>query len=302
MSLTANLVHESAIGRIRIVDCRPEDRCCGPVEHASASTLVLPLRGVFILHHGPREHVVADVCHGVFFNADEPYRVSHPVEGGDECLAVEPASDVLREIIAEYGEPLATRDGAGFGRSHVALGPELIALRKSLRHRLARRLAGPLEADETALRLLAATCALPMHRPPRTRERQRTQSRHREIVAATQVALVAQPAHDWTLATLARRVHSSPFHLARTFRRHVGMPLHRYRTLARMAAALDAILDTSREFATIAVDLGFSSHSHFTAACRRSFGTTPSALRRSANRREAAELRKILTAQGPRAA
>jgi AraC family transcriptional regulator len=297
VSLTAHLAHESEIARIRFVDCRPDDPCCGPEEHASKSTLVLPLRGVFIKHYGHRADVVADVCHGVFFNAGEPYRVSHPLDGGDECLAIEPSRDVLHEIVAECGERTAKPEEASFGHTHVQLGANLMAARKSLRHRLARRLAGPLEADETALQLLVATTrAAFASRPIAARGRQRTHARHQEIVDATKIALVSQPAQQWTLATLAKRVYSSPFHLARTFRRCAGMSLHRYHFLARMAAALDQVVDTSRDLAAIGVDLGFSSHSHFTAAFRTCFGLTPSTLRRSANARQADELRKILTA------
>jgi AraC family transcriptional regulator len=298
VSLTAHLAHDSATARIRVVDCHPEDRCCGPEEHASVSTLVLPLRGVFIKHHGQRIDVVADVCHGVFFNAGEPYRVSHPLDGGDECLAIEPAREVLCEIIAECGERTTMPEKTSFGHTHVQLGASLMAARKSLRHRLARRLAGPLEADETALQLLVATTrAAFANRPFDARERQRTRGRHQEIVDATKIALVSEPAQPWTLATLAKRVYSSPFHLARTFRRYAGMSLHRYHVLARMAAALDQVIDTSRDLAAIGVDLGFSSHSHFTAAFRACFGVTPSTLRRSANQRQADELRKILTAR-----
>jgi AraC family transcriptional regulator len=294
MSLTAHLVHESAIVRIRIVDCRPDDHCCGPEERALASTLALPLRGVFVKHHGARQQVVADVCHGVFFNAGEPYRVSHPVAGGDRCLAIEPAEELLREIVAECG---ADGDHRGFGHTHAPLSAGLIASRKSLQHRLAAGLAGPLEADETALQLLTATThAASSHVDVPSGERRRTEARHREIVDATRIALVAQPAARWTLAVLARRVYSSPFHLARAFRRYAGISLHRYQMLARMAAALDEVLDTSRDLAAIGVDLGFAHHSHFTAAFRTSFGVTPSVLRRSANLREAGELRKILTA------
>jgi AraC family transcriptional regulator len=36
-----------------------------------------------------------------------------------------------------------------------------------------------------------------------------------------------------------------------------------------------------RELTAVAFDLGFSSHSHFTASFRRTFGAAPSALRKS---------------------
>jgi AraC-like DNA-binding protein len=296
VTLTASLAHESAVARIRIVHCRPEDRCCGPIEHATTSTLVLPLRGVFVKHRDPRTHLVADICHGVFFNVDEPYRVSHPVDGGDECLAIEPTSDVLREIAGPQGE--AARDKATFAGSDVLLTAESIVARKSLRHRLARRLANRLEADETALQLLAATTRSARTDPLRAlHAREQTRYRHEEIVEHTKITLVSEPAQDWTLSALAKRVSSSPFHLARMFRRYAGLPLHRYQMMARLTAALDDVIDTSRDLATVGVDLGFSSHSHFTAAFRNIFGTTPSLLRRSANQRDATEMRKILTAR-----
>ena len=297
VTLAASLAHESAVARIRIVHCRPEDRCCGPIEHATTSTLVLPLRGVFVKHHDHRTHVVADICHGIFFNADEPYRVSHPVAGGDECLAIEPTSDVLREIAGSRGEA-GRPDKATFGGTDVLLTAELILARKSLRHRLASRLASRLEADETALQLLAATTrSARIGRPAAIHKREQTRSRHEEIVEQMKITLASEPAQDWTLSALAKRVYSSPFHLARLFRRYAGVPLHRYQTMARLTAALDDVLDTSRDLATVGVDFGFSSHSHFTAAFRKIFGTTPSLLRRSASRRDATEMRKILTAR-----
>jgi AraC family transcriptional regulator len=295
--LTAHIAHYSAIACIRIVDCRPDHDCCGPEEHATAPTLVLPLRGIFVKHHDTHTRVVADVCHGVFFNADEPYRVSHPVAGGDQCLSIEPAPDALLEAMSAHDASALDRRDATFSRTHVPLSVTMIATRKSLWHRLARRIAAPLETDETALQLLAATIrAATTTRPSISGGRRRTESRHREIVDATKIVLASDPAQEWTLSALAKRLSTSPFHLARMFRRYAGIPLHRYHLLARMAAALDEVLDSSRDLATIGVGLGFSNHSHFTAAFRRSFGVTPSELRRTATFPKAAEMRKILTA------
>jgi len=296
MSLTARSAHDSAIACIRIVDCRPDHACSGPEEYATAPTLVLPLRGIFVKHHGTQTRVIADVCHGIFFNANEPYRVSHPVAGGDQCLSIEPARDALLEVMSTYDASASDRPDAIFSQTHVPLSAGMMATRKSLWHRLARRIAAPLEADETALQLLAATLRAASTRPATSGGRHSTESRHRDIVDATKLVLASDPAQEWTLNALAKRVHTSPFHLARMFRRYAGMPLHRYHLLARMAAALDEVLDSSRDLATIGVELGFSSHSHFTAAFRRSFCVTPSELRWTASVRNAAEMRKILTA------
>jgi AraC-like DNA-binding protein len=112
------------------------------------------------------------------------------------------------------------------------------------------------------------------------------------MVEATKIAL-AQTDTKWTLHALARRVHSSPFHLARTFRGVTGVPLHRYDVRARLAAALVQVLDSSRELSAIALDLGFTSHSHFTQSFRSAFGSAPARVRKEG---------KISTAGRPPAA
>jgi AraC-like DNA-binding protein len=269
-------VHRSPSMQVHFVHCRPHDGACGPEEHARADLLVFPLRGVFVKHHAAGNRVVADACHALFFAANQPYRVSHPVAGGDECLVLEASPEMLGEIRTT-------------GLGCVPLDDSLIVRRRMLWYRLQRRVASALEADETALQLFASTVRTPA---PRARQRA-TRSRCAEIVEATRVTLAAQPNEPWTLAALAQRVYSSPWHLARTFRSLTGVSLHRYQLRARMAAALDAVLDSQRDLTTIGIALGFSSHSHFTACFRTSFGVTPSALRRHAH---GPEIRKILTA------
>jgi len=275
--MTRQTVHRSSSVQVHFVRCRPHDGACGPEEHATADLLVFPLRGVFVKHHASASRVVADACHALHFTAGRPYRVSHPVEGGDECLVLEPSPATLEELRA--GEP-----------EWVPLDAPLIAARRLLWFRAERCLASALETEESALRLLARVMRTAV---PRTRRRSRA-GRSMEMIEATRLTLAAHPGEAWSLAALAQRVHSSPWHLARTFRELAGAPLHRYQLRARMAAALDEVLDSQRDLMTIGIALGFSSHSHFTACFRASFGATPSALRRGAH---AQQIRKILTAE-----
>jgi AraC-like DNA-binding protein len=60
-----------------------------------------------------------------------------------------------------------------------------------------------------------------------------------------------------------------------------GVPLHGYLTQLRLARALVELPHAS-DLTTLALDLGFSSHSHFTAVFRAAFGCTPSQFRETA--------------------
>jgi AraC family transcriptional regulator len=285
VALDRRTAYHSPSVRIHLVRCRPHDHACGPVEYVAVDSLVLPLRGVFVRHLGPRERIVADPCNALFFREGEPYRVSHPAHAGDDCLVIEPSSEVLADALEET--PLA--------RAHTVLDARTIAERRMLCHGLDRSLATALEVEDTALGLFASTLDT-LGAPPAAKPSARRRSRHEEMVEATKIALASRPAEAWNLGTLARRVASSPFRLARLFRDIAGMPVHRYHLLARMSAALDEVLDSSREITEIGIDLGFSSHSHFTATFRRTFGVTPSGLRRGAVVPRAARPGKISTA------
>jgi AraC family transcriptional regulator len=265
VSLTVETAHRGSALTIRFVRCRPHDCACGPVERATADALVLPLRGLFVKHYSSRERVVADACQALFFRAGEPYRVSHPVAGGDECLVLEPVPEIT--------------GGTPFAKA-AALDAQLIARRELLRHRLEQRLATTLEAEESALALFSCIGKLA---PPAAAPSGRARTRQGEMVEAIRITLASRPGENWTLGELAKLVYSSPFHLARIFHAFAGLPLHRYHLRARMAAALREVLDTSRDLTAIGIDLGFSSHSHFTASFRRTFGMAPSALRKSRN-------------------
>ena len=81
---------------------------------------------------------------------------------------------------------------------------------------------------------------------------------------------------DISLAELAGQVNGSPAHLARAFRAVTGTTVHEFRTQLRLRAALPLLPDFRNDIAALALDLGFSSHSHFGEAFLRQFGLTPS--------------------------
>jgi AraC family transcriptional regulator len=108
-----------------------------------------------------------------------------------------------------------------------------------------------------------------------------TRQAHRDLVDAARVVLARRFRDKLSLGGLARAVFSSPFHLARIFRRETGLSLHRQLTRLRLRHALEHLTDGKPDLTMLALDLGFSSHAHFRHAFRREFGSAPSRLRSS---------------------
>src|SRR5207253_675450 len=78
-----------------------------------------------------------------------------------------------------------------------------------------------LAREEQVARLVDAVLAAPGPGPARGRAA--TRAAHATLVDRVRTDLAADPARAWTLAELAHRAASSPFHLCRVFRARVGV-------------------------------------------------------------------------------
>jgi AraC family transcriptional regulator len=268
------------------VSCRPSICRQSAEERTPVHQVVLPRAGVFVRHSGPRQ-VVADPNQALFFNANEPYRVSHPVPGGDECTVFVFSTNMLMQVIGFYIPMVHDRPETPFRRSHGSIELHTILRQQRLRQRLNDRSMRTLEIEELALDLLERLVKdvyRDHHRLPTRRQRLDTLRRRREQAESVKLLLAAQPGLNLSLAGIAAKVHCSPFHLARTFRTFVGLSIHQYQLRLRLALALERLGDYPQDLTNLALDLGFSSHSHFTSTFQRSFCMSPSAFRRAATR------------------
>jgi AraC family transcriptional regulator len=88
-------------------------------------------------------------------------------------------------------------------------------------------------------------------------------------------------ADDIPLATLAALARLSPYHFSRSFKRSFGMPPHRFHANRRMERAKQLLANRELSVTAIALDVGFTETSTFTAAFHRMTGQTPSRYRRN---------------------
>jgi AraC-like DNA-binding protein len=258
--------------------CRIATPELGAEETADAHQIVFVRSGLFV-RETARGRAVADPNHVLFFNADEPYRVQHPLPGGDVCLALTlPTADLL-DILAERDAHARDRVRAPFPSPHAPCTARAAVLQRRLLS-LSKAEADSLELQEVALDLAAEAVGTARPESAPAPERAATRREHREAVEGVVVLLAARLPEAPTLGELARAVGYSPFHLARLFRRETGLPIHRYLTRLRLRLALERLAEDGAGLTDVALDLGFADHSHFTNAFRREFGAPPAAIRR----------------------
>lgn len=255
-------------------------RCAGACRHrsveecAAATYLVFPYRGVYLRHVGS-DQAVADANHVLFFNADEGYQVSHPIGGGDASLSLSLAEPLLQELAPRA--LLLDRGRLGFRRQHQRIDPRAQALVALLRHGMENHTIEPLEAEGLLLTLVCRSLG-----PRTSREPGATHARRR-LADRVKLLLASDLARRWTLAEIAAEIGGSAVYLTQVFQQVEGMPLYRYHLQLRLARALH-LLARYDDLSALAAELGFSSHSHFTAAFKQAYGRSPTAFRQSARR------------------
>ena len=222
----------------------------------------LPLSGVFTVVSGGEEQPIHAAVGVVFPHALE-YRMRHPCEGGDLSATLGLAPEVMQEAFPLLPE-------------RVTVTP----LDLRLRHRVGVMIAAaergqePLAIEERALDVVGSIA-----RGIGCRRTSGVSASTSRTVDRVRTLLAEAPEIRWTLESLGRFVGYSPFYLARQFRAHTGMSVHRYLADLRAAAALRRIEAGDVSLAAIAADLGFSHHSHLTATLRRRLEVTPSMIR-----------------------
>ena len=292
------LCHSAGVS-VYDVQCRPRDFSRGAEDWARMHQVVFPRRGVFAVEAHGRE-LLADTNHALFFNRDEAYRVAHPAGCGDDCTVLAFDEALAREAIAEW-DPAAAESTQPFRAARVACDESAFWWQTRLHQGALGGQLDPLGLEEAALQLLRALLASGYGGQGRVSPhglRPSTARLHAEQVQRVTLLLATRFGEDLSLSAIARAVYSSPFHLARVFRAHSGLSLHQYRHRLRLREALRRLAEGETDLAALALDLGFSSHSHLSAAFRSAFGLSPSQARGLRGARVSAEMSRIL--QAPR--
>jgi len=261
--------------KVEDVYCQGSCRHLSAEEYVSDTHLVFPYRGVYVRHLG-HDQAVAEANQVLFFNATEGYRVSHPVPGGDASLTLAIKDALLHEIAPRSF--LRDETTLAFRQQRLRIDARTQALVAMLRHSLRQNIAEPLEGESLALTLVQRALG------PRTTHAAGATTGRQRLVDRAKLVLTSDLARRWTLTEIAAEVRCSPVYLTQVFQQVEGMPLYRYQLRLRLARALDLIAQYG-DLTNLSLELGFSSHSHFSAAFREAYGRSPSRFRQSALQR-----------------
>jgi AraC family transcriptional regulator len=264
------------IGAFRCPTNHPSFRDSGPIKD---DCFVFPRTAVVIQHRDGRPFV-ADPTVVTLYNRDQAYERRPLARDGDRCDWYAVSADILRSALL-HRDPAAAEEDRPIRFTHAPSDPATYFAQRRLFVQVSQH--GDADGLGTEERVVALLDRVLGHAYRGTRNR--LSGRHLphavDLADAAKRWVAPRVAARLTLARIARALDCSAFHLCRSFRQATGVTLQMYREQVRLRMALERLEGGERDLSRVALDLGYSSHSHFTACFRRVFGEPPSLARRS---------------------
>lgn len=257
--------------------CHPQDNYFRNGGRFGSFCLAFPKRALWIQ---PEHHpaFVADQTKVTVYGPHDEFerRAIDPAGGYAEWISFSPS--VWSEIVTALGLRHTACKGEGLPQPNITATSSIYLAQRELFHHLRRGPGDPLDVEEMALTLIGEVLGMVYH-AKRPSMNNGIAPRHHALVQDTCAHLNRNFEHNESLTAIAAAVGTSVFHLCRVFRRGTGKTIRQYRNDLRLRAAVGALELDERDLLTIALENGYSGHSHFTAAFRRAFGITPSRFR-----------------------
>ena len=253
-------VHRSALAIVEdasVTSSRPP-----PSGYEDRHQVIFPYWGFFGYTVGKKTWFI-DPNQILFVTPTTEFEDCHPVEGlGHAAMIINPSEKIIDELCR--GKPHGLFSAFVEGSRPMTRNTMLLG------HRLRAFGDGQDQVERDECTLLALKSAL----APGP-ERQIGGSR---VVERAKELLHARGCERFSLEDIAAEVGASAVYLSQEFTRTQGMPLYRYLMMLRLNRAL-LELGHCNDITGLALDLGFSSHSHFSATFKRVFNMTPAQFR-----------------------
>jgi len=224
-------------------------------------------RGSFSCRCHGRTHELVPGSVLVLKPGDE-YRCTHEHrDGGDDCLAVSLAPELVHELAPRRGH---WRSGAMPPLAELMVRGELM--------RAVTAGNSDVGLDEAALAFAARFAALAYDGVP---SREPTPADRRRAVESA-LWIEANADQELNLRQLAAHGGLSTYHYLRLFAQALGVTPHQYLVRSRLRAAARRLAEGDQPVTEIALDSGFADLSNFVRSFRRAAGVSPRSFRRAA--------------------
>ncbi len=218
---------------------------------------------------------------GFYRRGEQPLRATRQAEQRHQFLTVEMSFDFLRRHLGDFVpslHSLVREVIAGQPEKSGVMAPTRLTSRQqqllaSLREAPVLAAAQKLWYQTKALELAAELFFLAPGEGELFCQRQQRLSAERveKVIALLREKLVDPP----NLEEIGRSVGCSPFHLSRTFSAATGMTIPQYLRQLRLERAAELLRSGKFNVTEAALEVGYSSLSHFSQAFHETFGCCP---------------------------
>lgn len=249
--------------------------------HPGSLELCLNLSGTGEVRDSSSAAAFAPRTAGFYFQGRVPLTAVRTAGETHQFITVEFRPDFLTRHLQPHAERLhpLVRQAAG-GKSDDSGVSETAALTTRQRELVASLRQPPVLAGAQALwygaKALELMCEFFFAPPPENelfchRQQRVAAGRVQSVVAILKKDLVNPPA----LEQIAREVGCSPFYLSRTFSKEMGQTIPQYVRQLRMEKAAELLRTGDFNVTEVALEVGYNSLSHFSAAFHQTYGCCP---------------------------
>jgi AraC family transcriptional regulator len=248
--------------------------------HKGSTEICLNLAGHGWVRNGKSEAKFTPMTAGFYCRGEEPLQAQRQAKERHQFITVELAPEFLTRYLAGQEAALhplirsviagkRSVTGVGTGISMNAAQQQLIA---SLRNPPVFAAAQSLWYQGKAAELMAQLFFQPAEQEFFcTRQHRIGKERTERVMAILQRDLANPP----TLEQMAREVGCSAYYLSRTFSQETGSTIPQYLQRLRMDRAAELLRSGKYNVTEAALEVGYSSFSHFSLAFRQTHGCCP---------------------------
>lgn len=249
--------------------------------HPGSVEVCLNLAGNGQVSFNGRHAAFAPLTAGFYRRGNAPVRATRQADERHQFLTLELSFDFLRRHLVDFAptlHPLVQEVIAGRGEASTVAPPTRLTSRQqqllaSLREPPVLAAAQALWYQAKALEVVADLFFLTPGGEELFCQRQQRLSAERveKVIAMLRQDLTNPP----TLEDIGRAVGCSQFHLSRTFSTATGMTIPQYIRQLRMERAAGLLRSGEFNVTEAAMEVGYSSLSHFSQAFHETFGCCP---------------------------